>query len=130
VLIVQAEKETPVRTLTIVGLTAAALTALVSAHAAPQEPSPQVSPVLTFDPFASADMRAAIAEINRLPQTCVDMTGIARDLDETTSVNGVELRCVRTYGDGLKPQGARWIIISPPISGRANIVFEAPRRQP
>ena len=47
--------------------------------------------------------------------TCVDASGAARKLYETTMRDSMEYKCVPTFGDGLKVQGAGWIISSPNV---------------
>jgi len=57
--------------------------------------------------------QTTVAEINKLPKTCVDVAGVTRQLDETTALDGFEFRCVRTFGDGLKLKGADWVMVGP-----------------
>ena len=88
------------RKLFLAGLVVAALSGLASAQT-----GRQVSDELIRYAQAKA------AETNKLPKTCVDATGVTRQVEETTALDGFEFRCVRTFGDRLKLKGADWVMV-------------------
>jgi len=45
--------------------------------------------------------------------TCVDANGVTRKLEEVVTIDAFQFKCVETYGDGLKWNGASWIQTSP-----------------
>lgn len=45
--------------------------------------------------------------------TCVDGAGVTRKLEETTNIGKVQFRCVETFGERLKSNGANWILVAP-----------------
>jgi len=84
--------------------------------------------------YAQVDNRTEAEIINALLQrsradrkgegpTCVDPDGVTRKLEETvtigkltrdrTAVFEFQFRCVETYGERVKSNGANWIQISP-----------------
>ena len=45
--------------------------------------------------------------------TCVDANGVTRKLEEVVTIDAFQFKCVETYGERLKSNGANWIQISP-----------------
>jgi len=64
-----------------------------------------------------AEIIQALIERSRLIRrgglTCVDADGVTRKLEETVTIDRFQFRCVETYGERLKSNGANWIQISP-----------------
>ena len=90
------------RKLLIAGLAVASLTAIAYAQAEQQ---------------TEAEIVQALTERSRLIRrgglTCVDANGVTRKLEETVTVGEFQFRCVETYGERVKSNGANWIQISP-----------------
>ena len=63
----------------------------------------------------SLNRQLLLRDIATAKTTCVDGSGATRNLYETTMRDTVEYKCVPTFGDGLKVQGAGWIISSPNV---------------
>jgi hypothetical protein len=55
------------------------------------------------------------------PTTCVDPAGVTRTLDETTTIGKFQFRCVETFGERLKSNGANWILVGAPEGMRIHI---------
>ena len=45
--------------------------------------------------------------------TCVDANGVTRKPEETTKVGPFNFKCVETFGERVKSNGANWIQIEP-----------------
>ena len=91
------------RKLLIAGLAVASLTGIGYAQTADQE----------------AEIVKWLTEYTRQhrrnPPTCVDAAGATRQVDETTSIGGIQFRCAETFGGArLQSNGANWILITPP----------------
>ena len=54
-----------------------------------------------------------VRERARNPPTCVDAGGVARKLDENTTIGQFQFKCVETYGERLTSNGANWIQVAP-----------------
>jgi hypothetical protein len=54
-----------------------------------------------------------VQERARNPPTCVDAGGVARKLDENTTIGQFQFKCVETYGERLTSNGANWIQVAP-----------------
>ena len=61
----------------------------------------------------------AYAQVERSPDTlatrCLDASGIAHKIGETATVGNTKFQCVRTFGDGMKPKGADWVVVQPTV---------------
>ena len=53
--------------------------------------------------------------------TCVDGVGVTRKLDETTTIGRFQFRCVETFGERLKSNGANWILVGAPEGVRIHL---------
>lgn len=90
------------RKLMIAGVAVASLTGIAYGQAVSQD---------------EAELVKRLTERSRLYRrggpTCVDANGVTRKLEETVTIDGFQFRCVETYGDAMKWNGANWIQISP-----------------
>jgi len=87
------------RKLLIAGLAVASLTGIAYAQTADQD--------------AVFKWLTDYARLRRNPPTCVDVAGATRQVDETTSIGGLQFRCAETFGAKLQSNGANWIITTP-----------------
>ena len=70
------------------------------------------------DNRTEAEIIDALIERNRAylrgdGPTCVDSDGVTRKLEETVTMWKFQFRCVETFGERMKSNGANWIQISP-----------------
>jgi len=89
------------RKLLIAGLAVASLTGIAYAQQVP----------------SAADREAFSQSVRELARAgdpaCVDAEGVTRKLEETTTIGKFQFRCVETFGDRLKSNGANWILVAP-----------------
>jgi hypothetical protein len=88
------------RKLLIAGLAVASLTGIVYAQTADQEA------VFNW-------LREYSQQRRKNPPTCVDVAGVTRRVDETTSIGGIRFRCAETFDARLQSNGANWILVTP-----------------
>ena len=90
------------RKLLIAGLAVASLTGIAYAQAGQRT-----------DDEIFRRMVERLRELRNNPPTCVDANGVARKVEETSTIDRFQFRCVETYGDGMKSIGANWIQVAP-----------------